>query len=223
MDTQKKWHDSESCPTDAVVDGACASTNETQTSLPKKKPRGRPFKQGESGNLKGRPKGARNNATLLREAISQFDPKEVIGKLHELASVGNKHALQLYVTQILPLMLAAPAVFRIPKIRTKQDASRAFAVLLTQHAKGQMTAKEVQDAMNLIDRCVEKLPQEGSARADDKAAVEPSEGVVFDPEGGMQKALQDFSARTKIRCDAATMTDEEVIAESRKMRESEES
>jgi hypothetical protein len=220
MDTQMPGHDTESCATDAAVEDSRASTNEAQTSPPKKKPRGRPFKQGESGNRRGRPKGARNNATLLRETISQFDPKEVIGKLHELASVGNKHALQLYVTQILPLMLAAPAVFRIPKIRTKQDASRAFAILLTQHAKGQMTAKEVQDAMNLVDRCVEKLPQEGGARVDDKAAVEPFRSVPFEPKFTVQQALQDFSAKTKVRCDAATMTDEEVLAEADKLRES---
>jgi hypothetical protein len=219
MDTQGKGDGSDSCPTNAVVEDSRASTYDTQTQPAKKKLRGRPFRKGESGNRKGRPKGARNIATRLREVISQFNPEEIIGKLHEFASEGDKHALQLYATKILPLMLAAPAVFRIPKIRTKQDASRAFAMLLTQHAMGQMTAKEVHDAMSLVDRCVEKLVEEGGARADHMVALDPISNVAVPDEPSMKEALQIFSAKTGISTDAATMSDEEAIAASRKIAE----
>jgi hypothetical protein len=219
MDTQGKGDGSDSCPTNAVVEDSRASTYDTQTQPAKKNSRGRPFRKGESGNRKGRPKGARNRSTILRDKLFRFDPENIIAKVYKLALQGKGYALELYIKEILPLMLDAPAIFRIPEIRTKEDAARAFRMLLKQHAKGDLTAEQAEKAMNLVERCVENLGHEGGARADDKLALGPISNVVVPDEPSMKEALQIFSDKTDITTEAATMSDEEAIAASRKIAE----
>jgi hypothetical protein len=203
-----------------VIEDSRASTNDNQTQPAKKKPRGRPFKKGESGNRKGRPKGARNRATILREKLFQFDPENLIAKVYELALQGERYALALYIKGILPLILDAPAIFRIPEIRTKEDAARAFAMLLKQHAKGDLTAEQVEKAMNLVDRCVEKLVQEGGARADDNVAVKPIFNVAVPNKPTMREALAAFTETTHVPTAVSKYkTDDEALAASRKLAE----
>jgi hypothetical protein len=50
-----------------------------------KKARGRPFEPGQSGNPSGRPKGARNKATVVIEALLEDEAEALIRKVIELA------------------------------------------------------------------------------------------------------------------------------------------
>jgi hypothetical protein len=56
--------------------------------------RGRPFRPGQSGNPAGRPKGARNRATLLTEALLEGEAEDIGKKLIELAKQGEWRALK---------------------------------------------------------------------------------------------------------------------------------
>ena len=49
------------------------------------KQRGRPFELGKSGNPKGRPKGARNRATILAEALLDHEAEAITRKLVDKA------------------------------------------------------------------------------------------------------------------------------------------
>jgi Family of unknown function (DUF5681) len=49
------------------------------------KPRGRPFQPGQSGNPSGRPKGARNKATLAVEALLENEAEALTRKVIDLA------------------------------------------------------------------------------------------------------------------------------------------
>lgn len=62
-----------------------------------KKPRGKPFPKGESGNKNGRPNGQRNYATIYRDALINIGkangktPEEIETMMEE---VGMKNALK---------------------------------------------------------------------------------------------------------------------------------
>src|SRR5712691_6144293 len=55
----------------------------------KVKVRGRPFEPGQSGNPSGRPKGARNKATLVVEALLENEAEALTRKVIDLALAGN--------------------------------------------------------------------------------------------------------------------------------------
>ena len=54
------------------------------------KQRGRPFESGKSGNPNGRPKGSRNQATLLAEALLDGEAETLKGKMIEKGSDGGR-------------------------------------------------------------------------------------------------------------------------------------
>jgi len=53
---------------------------------------GRPFKKGQSGNPKGRPKKGSAIAERIREALTEEDWLEIIAKATEQAKAGDKSA-----------------------------------------------------------------------------------------------------------------------------------
>ena len=57
--------------------------------------RGRPFAPGQSGNPNGRPKGARNKATIAAEALLDGDAEAITRKIVEKALDGDMIALRL--------------------------------------------------------------------------------------------------------------------------------
>ena len=59
------------------------------------KQRGRPFQKGQSGNPAGKPKGARNKATLAVEALLDGEAEELTRKAIELAKAGDIPALRI--------------------------------------------------------------------------------------------------------------------------------
>src|SRR6516165_2074446 len=75
------------------------------------KPRGRPFETGHSGNPNGRPKGARNKATVMVEQLLDGELDALVRKLIEKAKAGDIAALRLCLDRLLPPRrdrLAAP-------------------------------------------------------------------------------------------------------------------
>jgi hypothetical protein len=54
-----------------------------------------PFEKGESGNPAGRPRGARNRATLLMENLLADDAEAIGRKAVEMAKGGDMAAIRL--------------------------------------------------------------------------------------------------------------------------------
>jgi len=75
------------------------------------KQRGRPFRQGTSGNPRGRPKGARNRATVTAEALLDGEAEAISRKLIEKALEGDTTALRLCLERILPPRRDRPIQF----------------------------------------------------------------------------------------------------------------
>jgi hypothetical protein len=66
--------------------------------------RGRPFEPGKSGNPKGRPKGSRNQATLLAEALLDGEAEAITRKLVDKALEGDTTALRLCLDRLVAPM-----------------------------------------------------------------------------------------------------------------------
>ncbi len=61
-----------------------------------------PFKPGQSGNPHGRPKGARNRATVVAEQLLDGEADTLTRKAIDLAKQGDTTALRLCIERILP-------------------------------------------------------------------------------------------------------------------------
>ena len=67
------------------------------------------WKPGQSGNPAGRPKGAKNKTTLMKQAIEgelveelQKDVKDVLAKAVSLAKDGNEQMIKLIIDKFIP-------------------------------------------------------------------------------------------------------------------------
>jgi hypothetical protein len=106
------------------------------------KQRGRPFKAGESGNPNGRPKGARNRATVAAETLLDGEADALTRKAIELALGGDSAALKLCMERILPVRRDRPVACPIPSIAGPQDAPKAMAQIIAAVAAGELTPME---------------------------------------------------------------------------------
>lgn len=110
------------------------------------KTRGRPFEPGNSG----RPKGARNRATLAAEALLDGEAEALTRKAIELALTGDGAALRLCLQRIVPARRDRPVSFELPSIATAGDASRAMGAIIAAVAAGDLTPGEAEAVGNLI-------------------------------------------------------------------------
>jgi hypothetical protein len=61
-----------------------------------------PFRKEQSGNPAGRPKGARNKATVASETLLDGEAEAITRKAVEMALDGDTTALRLVMERILP-------------------------------------------------------------------------------------------------------------------------
>ena len=60
------------------------------------------FARGRSGNPAGRPKGSRNHATIVAEALVEERAEPLAAKMLELAEGGDAGLLRLFFKAIIP-------------------------------------------------------------------------------------------------------------------------
>jgi len=113
--------------------------------------RGRPFRPGQSGNPAGRPKGARNRATLAAEALLEGEAEALTRKAIELALAGDPLALRLCLERIVPPRKERPIALPLPAITSSSDVPEAIATVLAAVAEGSVTPGEACTMMALID------------------------------------------------------------------------
>jgi len=115
------------------------------------KQRGRPFEQGKSGNPNGRPKGARNSATVVAEALLDGEADAITRKLIDTALEGDTTALRLCLERLLPARRGRPVAFELPnKIETAADAVQASSLVLKACATGTLSPGEASEIMTII-------------------------------------------------------------------------
>ncbi len=109
------------------------------------------FKPGQSGNPKGRPKGARNKTTIALEALLDGEAEEITRKAIEKAKEGDMAAIRLCVERLIPPRKDSPVSFELPEMTNCIDASEAMAGILSAVAKGDITPTEATAISGLVE------------------------------------------------------------------------
>jgi hypothetical protein len=162
------------------------STSPAETNAEAKTQRGRPFRPGESGNPKGRPKGSRNKATLAVEATLEAEADAIARKAVEKALEGDLPAIRLCLERLLPPKRERPVAFDLPNIRTPADGVSASYDILAACAEGTLLPGEAKEVLDLIAahvRMVELHPPRppiGENRDRDRARRDELESLRLD-------------------------------------------
>ncbi len=109
------------------------------------------FTKGKSGNPKGIPKGARNKATLVAEAMMDGDAKAITQKAIDLAKAGDMTAIRLCLERILPPRKCRPLKVVLPKINGPEDILNAVNSVLIAVASGQITSDEADVLLRTVE------------------------------------------------------------------------
>ena len=126
---------------------------DAETATPKQsRTRGlRPFQPGQSGNPKGRPRGARNKATLAVEALLDGEAEALTRKAVELALSGDVTALRLCLERLMPPRRDRPVMVDLPPLETASDVVGASAALVRAAVSGEVTPSEATQLARLIE------------------------------------------------------------------------
>lgn len=114
------------------------------------------FKPGQSGNPRGRPKGARNRTTLAAEALLDGQAQQLTQKAVELALAGDLTALRICMDRILPPMRERALQVTIPK-PTPSTMADTMASLLEAVTAGEISPGEAERVGRLVTVYVQAL------------------------------------------------------------------
>ena len=109
------------------------------------------FRKGQSGNPAGRPRGARNTATLAAEALLAGEAAALTRKAIELALAGDVVALRICLDRIYPARKDRPVAFPLPPITSARDAADIAAAVAQAVAAGQLTPSEAAEIGKVIE------------------------------------------------------------------------
>ncbi len=133
------------------------TSNDTPAENTAQKQRGRPFEPGQSGNPNGRPKGARNRATLAVEALIEGQAEAMGAKAVEKALEGDSGMLRALLGNVLPRRRERTIVFDLPDINTAADALVASSSVLAACSRGELSPNEASEIMALISTHVRTM------------------------------------------------------------------
>ena len=119
--------------------------------------RGRPFKQGQSGNPVGRPAGSRNRATLAAEALLEGQAEALTSKAIEMALDGDLTALRICMDRIVPVRRERLIRVDLPPLSVAADGVKAHAAVVVAVAEGTITLGEAAELSRFIDNVVKSI------------------------------------------------------------------
>jgi hypothetical protein len=98
------------------------------------------FAPGHSGNPAGRPKGARNRATLLDEMLREGEAEALVRRYIEEALGGDKAALRLLFRALVPLAKGRPFLLEVEE--PGPNAVATYDAALRAIVRGEMSVDE---------------------------------------------------------------------------------
>ena len=109
------------------------------------------FKKGRSGNPKGKPRGARNKATLAAEALLDGEAEAITRKAIERALEGDMAAIRLCLERILPAVKSRPIEIDLPPVETTKDIAAAHGAVIAAMARGEITPDDASDISGVLE------------------------------------------------------------------------
>ena len=124
-----------------------------------RKQRGRPFAPGASGNPAGKPKGCRNRAGVLLDAISDGDLAAIITMLVTQAKAGDMTATKILLDRLVPAPRARAVALKLPSLADGKHRSKAKALsaVLDAMARGDIDPSEAEVIAGLVETTAEAV------------------------------------------------------------------
>ena len=109
------------------------------------------WEKGQSGNVKGKPKGSLNKVTLAIQSLLDGEGEALTRKAIELAKDGDMPALKLCLDRICPPRKSRPINIDLPDVSTGEGVSAAQAVVVQVVADGEITPDEGQVLSSILE------------------------------------------------------------------------
>lgn len=109
------------------------------------------FQKGQSGNPKGKPKGAKHKASLMAEMLFENELASVCNQVIDQAKEGNMQAAKIILDRLLPPKKDRPIHFQIPFIKTAADAVEARRLICYAVGKGDITPLEGEALSKIVE------------------------------------------------------------------------
>lgn len=116
-----------------------------------RKPPASAWRPGESGNPKGRPKGARNKTTLAVESLMQGQAEAVAQKAVALALEGDAAMIRVVLDRVSPVPKDKPVTLDLPVMDNAASIPAAMSSILAACAAGELTPSEAASLAGLVE------------------------------------------------------------------------
>jgi hypothetical protein len=100
------------------------------------------FTKGRSGNVAGKPKGARNRASLLLDRMAQAEAAVVLRAVIDKAKRGDMTAAATILARLWPVQKGRSITLDLPHIVTAADVTVALGTISAAIGCGQITPEE---------------------------------------------------------------------------------
>lgn len=134
------------------------------------------FKKGQSGNPAGKPKGAKDKRTELRELLKPHAEK-LVKKAVDMALAGDVSALRICIDRIIPPVRENRLSIALPVVKDVAGCTAAQAKVLRAVAAGDLLPGEAESLLTLIEhqrRGLESSDHEARMRAiEEKLKLRP--------------------------------------------------
>lgn len=108
------------------------------------------WKAGESGNPRGRPKGARNRASVIVRELLDDAAGEVMKRVIAQAKRGNAVAMRLVVERLLP-RAGREVRAEVPELAEAADVAHTLERIVSLAAAGEISLDEAQGFARLCE------------------------------------------------------------------------
>jgi hypothetical protein len=108
----------------------------------KQRGKGKPFPPGQSGNPRGKPRGARHRTTVFAEKLMAADIGDVVQTVIAAAKGGDMSAARLVLDRVLPPRKGSAVRFDLPAVSNPADIVAALGAVLAAVGRGELTPDE---------------------------------------------------------------------------------
>lgn len=146
----------------AAAPDANAATNAAEKAAPNataKKPRGKPFKPGKSGNAAGMKPGTKHRKTLLLEHMSDDQRASIVAKIIRQAQRGCRVSQKMIQDRVEPIRKARVPI-SWPAISTPADVIAAMTAIEDKLARGEISSDEAANFTTVVKEKREAIEQE---------------------------------------------------------------